>query len=61
VVVMRCGCLMRAAGRADEGGAGGGDDGGGGASDFPGSFIARLLKARTSYLYLGPAAPRVVG
>ena len=57
VVVMRCGCLMRAAGRADEGGAGGGDDGGGGASAFPGSFIARLLKARTSYLYFAPAAP----
>ena len=40
---------------------GGGGSGGGASAAFLGCIIARLLKARTSYLYLGSAAPRVVG
>ena len=40
---------------------GGGGGGGDASAAFLGCIIARLLKARTSYLYLGPAAPRVAG
>ena len=39
-------------------GGGGGD---GASAAFLGCFIPRLLKARTSYLYFWPAAPRVAG
>jgi hypothetical protein len=55
--------LKRAAGRAADGcwlGGGGGRGGGGGAAlraFLAGCFIPPLLKARTFYLYFGPAAP----